>query len=262
MLPTMPARHPVLFIGHGSPMNAIQENAFTRVLVGLGRELPRPRAVLCVSAHWMTEGTWITRMAWPRTIHDFYGFPPELFQVQYPAPGSPEIADQIAAAVPGIHPDEESWGLDHGSWAVLRHVFPAADIPVLQLSLHLQQPAEYHLELGRRLRPLRDQGILIVGSGNVVHNLRRIRWEEDAEPYPWAREFDERVKERISGRDHAALLRTDEDEVARLSVPTAEHYLPLLYVLGASSDDDALRFHFEEIHNASISMRTWTLGAS
>jgi 4,5-DOPA dioxygenase extradiol len=175
---------PALFLGHGSPMNAIENNAFTQRLAGIGARLPQPEAILCISAHWMTEGTWVTHMPHPKTIHDFYGFPDELFRIRYPAPGSAKHAELVAETVGDfkVHLDDEMWGLDHGAWAVLRHLFPKADVPVLQLSLYLAQPPEYHYRLGELLRPLREKGILIVGSGNIVHNLREIRWETHAEP--------------------------------------------------------------------------------
>ncbi|HUP57152.1 MAG TPA: 4,5-DOPA dioxygenase extradiol [Bdellovibrionota bacterium] len=249
---------PVLFIGHGSPMNAITENDYTRRLAELGRELPRPKAILCVSAHWMSEGSWVTGMERPRTIHDFYGFPKELFDIQYPAPGNPAIASLIRAAVkdPEIQLDREMWGLDHGTWSVLRHMYPHADVPVLQLSIYMEQPGEYHLKLGQGLRPLREEGILIVGSGNIVHNLRKIRWEDDAAPFDWAVEFDEWAKRKIAERDFLALARDyGREESGRLSVPTADHYYPLLYTLGASDERDTLKWEYEGMQNASISMR-------
>jgi len=168
-----PDRMPVIFIGHGSPMNAVRDTPFTRKLGELGKRLPRPKAVLCISAHWMTEGTWVTHMQNPKTIHDFYGFPQELFDIQYPAPGDPGTAERISrnSSDPSIHPDNELWGLDHGTWSVLRHMYPAADVPVLQLSLNIIQGPEFHFALGKKLAHLRDEGILIVGSGNIVHNL-------------------------------------------------------------------------------------------
>ncbi len=250
---------PVLFIGHGSPLNAIAENSYTRFLNKLGEELPRPKAVLCISAHWMTEGSWVTHMPRPKTIHDFYGFPQALFDVQYPAPGAPEIAEKIAKLA-GLHLDSEMWGLDHGTWSVLRHLYPKADLPVMQLSLHLEQPASYHYELGKKLRSLREEGILIVGSGNLVHNLRKINWQEDAEPFPWALDFDEWLKEKLMSRDDEALVNNFLDsEAGRLSVPTMEHYLPLLYVLGAAGKDEEMKFLFEEIHHSSIAMRSFSL---
>ncbi len=250
---------PDLFIGHGSPMNAIAENSYTKCLNKLGEELPRPKAILCVSAHWMTEGTWITHMPKPKTIHDFYGFPAALFDVQYPAPGSPEIAEKISK-LGKIILDKEMWGLDHGTWAVLKHIYPKADVPVMQLSLHLEQPPEYHFEMGKKLKSLREQGIMIVGSGNIVHNLRKINWTEKSEPYPWSVEFDLWVKEKLEKREDRALvhdyLKTD---AGKLSVPTPEHYLPLLYVLGASEGEKPT-FVFDEIHYSSIGMRSFVIG--
>ncbi len=258
------ARLPVLFIGHGSPMNAIEDNDYTRSLARLARELPRPRAVLCISAHWLTEGTWVTRMPRPKTIHDFYGFPPALFDVQYPAPGSAEIADLIRQEVsnPTIQPDDELWGLDHGTWSVLRHLYPKADVPVLQLSVYLEMPGEYHLQVGAALRRLREQGVLIVGSGNIVHNLRRIDFESSALPVDWALEFDQWVKQRIDQRDFARLAKDpgEQSRAGKLSVPTPDHWYPLLYVLGASLPEDQLRYEYEGIQNASISMRSLSLG--
>ena len=256
-------RQPVLFVGHGNPMNALLDNPFTRKLGALGARLPRPRAILCVSAHWLSEGSWITHMANPRTIHDFYGFPEELFAVEYNAPGSPEVAEEIAGmvAAPGINLDDEIWGLDHGTWSVLRHLHPQADLPVLQLSIYLAKGSEYHYRLGRLLRPLRERGILIVGSGNLVHNLGRLRWEEGARPYDWAVEFDEWVKVKLEDADHAALLDERAHPVSgRLSIPTPDHWYPLLYVLGAVYGDEEVHFEYEGIDNGSISMRTLSYG--
>ncbi len=254
---------PVLFIGHGSPMNAIETNAFTQALARLGTSLPRPRAVLCISAHWLTEGTWVTHMAQPRTIHDFYGFPKDLFDVQYPAPGSSEVAEIIRAEIlnPSISLDDANWGLDHGTWAVLKHLYPMADVPVLQLSIDARQPPEFHHRLGQQLKVLRDRGVLIVGSGNVVHNLRRVDMDPDAKAFDWAVEFDEWVKGRLLVRDHAALV-TDflKTKAGQMSVPTLDHYLPLLYVLGATENGEALQFEYESMQHASISMRSFQIG--
>lgn len=249
---------PVLFLGHGSPMNAIAENSFTTTLNNLGKNLPTPKAILCVSAHWMTEGTWITEMEKPKTIHDFYGFPKALFDVQYPAPGNPELAKQIRGGImdPKIQGDHEMWGLDHGTWSVLKHMYPKADIPVMQLSLNIAQPAEYHYHVGKTLQHLREKGILIVGSGNIVHNLRQIDWNEQAKPYDWAVEFDEVVKTQINKRDFKSLLTLQNSTIAgKLSVPTPDHYLPLLYILGAANDKDKVEYIYEGMQNASISMR-------
>jgi 4,5-DOPA dioxygenase extradiol len=256
---------PVLFIGHGNPMNAVRDTPFTRTLQQLGKRLPRPRAILCVSAHWMTEGTWITHMRNPKTIHDFYGFPQELFDIQYPAPGAPDTAEQICrdSADPAIHADDEFWGLDHGSWSVLKHMYPQADVPVLQLSLNMTQPSEFHFDLGRKLKRFRDEGILIVGSGNLVHNLRRIDFADDAPPCDWAIEFDTWVKQRLQDGDFNSVVQDARDSAAgKLSIPTFEHWYPLLYALGAADRSEQLRFEYEGIENASISMRCVSLGAS
>jgi 4,5-DOPA dioxygenase extradiol len=246
-------------------MNAIADNAYTRTLNALGKRLPRPKAVLCVSAHWMTEGTWVTAMPKPKTIHDFYGFPEELFAVQYPAPGSPETAEFISGNCGDakINLDREMWGLDHGTWSVLRHLYPAADIPVLQMSLHMEKPASYHFELGRKMRGLRDHGILIVGSGNVVHNLRRIQWDPKAPPFPWAVQFDGWLKERLEKREFEPAIEPIAaiGEPAQMSIPTWEHYFPMHYVLGASTPEEALRFEYEGLENGSISMRSFSFGA-
>jgi len=255
---------PVLFIGHGNPMNALRDTPFTRKLHELGKRLPRPKAVLCVSAHWMTEGTWITHMSNPKTIHDFYGFPQELFDIQYPAPGDPATAERMSreSSDPSIHPDNELWGLDHGTWSVLRHMYPAADVPVLQLSLNIIQGPEYHFALGEKLKYLRREGILIVGSGNIVHNLRRINFAEDAASFDWAIEFDAWVKERLDNRDYSAIVHdATESAAGKLSIPTPDHWYPLLYTLGTTDESDALRFEHEGIENASISMRCLSLGA-
>jgi 4,5-DOPA dioxygenase extradiol len=256
-------RMPVVFIGHGNPMNALRDTPFTRSLQKLGTELPRPKSILCVSAHWMTEGTFVTRMAKPKTIHDFYGFPDELFAVQYPAPGSPKTADHICAEAtdPKIHPDNDGWGIDHGTWSVLKHMYPKADIPVLQLSLYMARPPEYHFALGQHLKKLRDEGVLIVGSGNIVHNLRRIDFDDNAAPFDWAVEFDNWVKQKLENRDYAAITRDATQSAAgKMSIPTWDHWYPLLYTLGAAEEKDQLKFEYEGIENASISMRCLSLG--
>lgn len=256
-------RAPVLFIGHGSPMNAIADNSFTQALSKLQALYPNSKAILCISAHWMTEGSWVTHMEKPKTIHDFYGFPDELFAVQYPAPGCPELAEFMNSKVlnPEAHLDNDMWGLDHGTWSVLRHMFPDANIPVVQLSLDMAQPPEYHYALGTKLKSLRDQGVLIVGSGNIVHNLRKIKWEAQAKPYDWAIEFDEWMKARLLSREIDPMVSEfSKSESGKLSVPTNEHYYPLLYALGASDEKDNLRFEFEGIQNGSISMRTMSFG--
>lgn len=259
MLPQMP----VLFVGHGNPMNAVRHTPFTEALGALGTALPRPKAILCVSAHWLTRGTWVTSMANPRTIHDFGGFPKELFDVQYPAPGDPETAVKIRdeSTEPAIQADAESWGLDHGAWSVLRHMYPKADVPIVQLSIDIQRPPEFHYELGAQLKRLREEGILIVGSGNIVHNLRRVDFSDNVKPYDWTVEFDAWVKDRIEARDDRAIVNdATKSEAGRLSIPTPDHWYPLLYTLGASSAGEALRFEYEGTEHGSISMRTLSLG--
>lgn len=254
---------PALFVGHGSPMNAIEDNSFTKSLTSLGEKIEKPEAILCISAHWMTEGTWITSMEKPKTIHDFYGFPQVLFDIQYPAPGRPDVAEAIRKEIvaPPIHLDNGAWGLDHGTWSILKHMYPKADVPVMQLSLNIGQHPEYHFKLGQELKKLRENGVMILGSGNIVHNLRAIKWERDARPHDWAIEFDEWSKDKLTKRDFKSLqndfLKT---EAGRLSVPTMDHYYPLLYVLGASSPNEELKFEYEEIQNSSISMRAFSFG--
>jgi len=200
---------PIVFVGHGNPMNAVRDTPYTRRLRQMGQGMPRPKAILCVSAHWMTKGTWVTGMEHPRTIHDFAGFPQELFDVEYRASGDPAMAKMVAVKIkdPQIHIDHSEWGIDHGAWSVLTHMFPAADIPVLQLSMDMTQPPDFHFNLGRELKKLRDDGVLILGSGNIVHNLRCIDFDDDAKPFDWAVEFDLWVKERIEVRDFTALVR-------------------------------------------------------
>ena len=249
---------PTLFLGHGSPMNAIEDNDFTQSLQKLGKSLPKPKAILMVSAHWETNGTWVTGMEKPKTIHDFYGFPKELFDVQYPALGAPQMALNVSNAIkePSIGIENNKWGLDHGTWSVLKHIFPNADVPVFQLSLDRNQPISFHFELGKQLSFLREQGVMIMGSGNIVHNLREIAWGEDARPHDWAIEFDEWTKNKLIERDFVSLISDPiKSREGKLSIPTLEHYLPLLYVLGASEKEDRLLFDYEGIQNSSMSMR-------
>jgi 4,5-DOPA dioxygenase extradiol len=253
-------RMPILFVGHGSPMNAIEKNSYTFMLESLAQKIKKPKVILMISAHWMSEGTWVLGMDKPKTIHDFYGFPQELFDIQYSAPGSPETAKFIESSIidPRINNDLELWGFDHGTWSVLRHMYPAADVPVLQMSLNMARSPEYHFNIGQQLSKLRDQDVLIIGSGNLVHNLRRIDWNTHAKPHDWAVEFDAWLKIKLDARDFAALIKDyHKTEAGKLSIPTMDHYLPLHYILGATTSKDELHFEFEELHNASISMRTF-----
>ena len=256
------SRMPAAFIVHGSPMNTLEANAFTRAWRELGRTMPRPRAVLAISAHWFVPSTAVTAMAHPRVIHDFYGFPAELFAFQYPAPGSPEIAEEIVEVVrPGlIELDLDSWGIDHGTWSVLAHVFPAADVPVLQLSIHTDAPLAYHLELGACLAPLRERGVFILGSGNVVHNLRRIDWSYGDRGFDWSDRFDTHVRALMTS-DPAALADVEQHPDYRMAVPTAEPFLPLAYLAGLCSAAGEAALPFAEGRTlGSLSMTSYLLG--
>lgn len=229
-------RHPTLFIGHGSPMNTLEVNGFTQVWRQLGRAIPAPRAILVISAHWYFGATAVTAMARPRTIHDFYGFPQPLFDFQYPAPGAPAIAEEIAELVKPhwVGLDRDQWGLDHGTWSVLAHLYPDADIPVLQLSINALKPLAYHLELATRLAPLRERGILIVGSGNVVHNLGRLQWDNADGGFDWAHRFDDAAVE-LMAHEPSAILKLAEHPDYAAAVPTPDHFIPLLYTAGLAA---------------------------
>ncbi len=252
---------PVLFVGHGNPMNAINDNAYARAWERLGRELIRPKAILCVSAHWEAEATRVSTQADPRTIHDFYGFPQELYDVRYPCTGSPELAEEIIRLSGGGVAPDETWGIDHGTWSVLRRMYPDADIPVVQLSLDYQKTPRRHFELARMLGPLREQGVLIIGSGNLVHNLRRMKFSEDADPYDWAVSFDETVTHLIEERKYDRLIDYSRlGSAAALSIPTNEHYLPLLYVLALARTDEPAAFPVTGIDLGSVSMRAVQFG--
>ena len=253
------SRMPILFIGHGSPMNIVLDNAFTRSLAKLGRELPRPRAILVVSAHWLTRGTYVTCTETHEQIYDFYGFPKELYDVRYPAPGSSADGNTIAQNKEIRCSDE--WGLDHASWAILKHMYPAADIPVLELSLDITRPEEDHYRMARELAPLRVQGFLIIGSGNIVHNLRMIDYDVDAPPYDWAVKFDEKVKELLLARRHDDLIDYGKSlKDAVLAIPTNDHYLPMISVLGMQEPSEEVVFVHESIQHGSISMRCFRIG--
>ncbi|HKR67065.1 MAG TPA: 4,5-DOPA dioxygenase extradiol [Thermoanaerobaculia bacterium] len=251
---------PAIFFGHGNPMNAIESNRYADAWSEIGRTIPRPKAIVCVSAHWYLPGTALTAMPKPRTIHDFGGFPRELYQVQYPAPGDLALCARVQELT-GARFDDE-WGLDHGTWSVLVHVYPNADVPVVQLSIDETQPADVHYELGRRLAPLRDEGVLVMGSGNLVHNLHTYAWgRHPAEPYDWAIRFEARAREWMSAGNHTPLIGYEElGRDATLSAPTPDHYLPLLYVLGAAHEGEEVTYPVEGIDGGSVSMLTVKIG--
>ena len=256
-------RMPILFIGHGNPMNAITDNAWHRSWQQLGKALPKPQAILSVSAHWLTRGTKVTGMVKPKTIHDFGGFPRELFEAQYPAPGAPALAKTTSELVSSttILPDE-SWGLDHGTWSVLLPMYPAADIPVYQLSLDYAQPTTYHYEIGKQLSKLREKGVLIIGSGNLVHNLGQVDWSGGNKVYDWAVEFDSKMSEWISKGDHASILNYQKllGNTATMAHPTYDHLLPLFYVLGLQQKGEELHYFNDQFDMGSISMRSLQIG--
>jgi len=251
---------PALFVGHGSPMNAIEDNEFSKAWEKIGAELPKPKAILCISAHWFVNELAITAMEKPKTIHDFYGFPKELYDVKYPAPGAPQPAEETHKLLidkeAGLNMD---WGLDHGTWSVLCRMFPEAAIPTYQLSINSSMPPEYHFEIGKRIKAFRSKGVLIIGSGNIVHNLPMMK--SDNTPYEWAVEFDNKSEQLIYDRDFESLVNYHNlGKEALLSIPTPDHYFPLLYILGAASKDEEINFFAEGLTLGSISMRSLRIG--
>ncbi|HEU4652497.1 MAG TPA: 4,5-DOPA dioxygenase extradiol [Steroidobacteraceae bacterium] len=256
-------RLPVIFFGHGNPMNALADNEYTRAWRQMGEEVGKPKAILCISAHWYTQATAVTVAERPKTIHDFGGFPRVLFEMNYPAPGDAQLARDVQDLLQPLEVAADvEWGLDHGTWAVLCHVYPQADVPVVQLSIDERLPARDHYEIGRKLAPLRDRGVLIVGSGNLVHNLHAYAWGRHvAEPYDWAVRFESQAKEWMARGDHEPLINYESlGKDAALSAPTPEHYLPLLYVLGAQQPGDSVSFPVAGIDGGSVSMLSVRMG--
>lgn len=255
---------PVLFLGHGSPMNAIEDNQFVRGFKEIVKSITKPKAILCISAHWYIKGTKVMSSAMPRTIHDFGGFPEKLFQVQYPAKGSPELANEVKTMLGSQASLSEDWGLDHGAWSVLIHLYPKADIPVIQLSIDYSKAASFHYELGTLLRKLRNKGVLIVGSGNIVHNLGMIDWqnmEKEDYGYDWAREVQERINQSIEKRDFKYLLQYEKlGKAFQNAIPTPDHYLPLLYTLGMHDKSEDIHFFNDKLLAGSLSMTSLKIG--
>ena len=258
-------KHPVLFIGHGSPMNGIENNEFSQTWVKMGQQIVRPKAVLVISAHWLTRGTHITAMDEPKTIHDFGGFPQALFDVQYPAKGSPELAAATKSLITTTDVGlDHDWGLDHGTWTVVRHMYPDADIPVLQLSIDYGQPPQYHYELAKEITSLRKKGVLIIGSGNMVHNLRMVDWHKLREPeygYDWAIEMNTIFKQKIADGNHQDLINYQSlNKAAMLAIPTPDHYYPLLYTLGLQDKNDNISFFNDKLVGGSLNMTSVKIG--
>lgn len=256
---------PVLFLGHGSPMNAIEENEFVAGFRKAGKELPKPKAILVVSAHWETRGTFVTAMQNPRTIHDFGGFPKALFEVQYPAPGSPELAQETKNTVKKTEIGlDHSWGLDHGAWSVVKHLYPNADIPVIQMSIDHFQTPQYHYELAKELASLREKGVLIIGSGNMVHNLRMVAWDKLNTPnyaFDWALEASDKMKQFILDDDHKQLINfSSQGKPFQLAIPTPEHYIPLLYTLGLKEENETVTLFNDKAIGGSLTMTSVKIG--
>lgn len=255
---------PVLFLGHGSPMNAIEENEFVSGFRNVAKTIPKPNAILCVSAHWETKGTYVTAMAHPPTIHDFGGFPKALFDVQYPAPGSPDLAKETQSLITKTEVGlDDKWGLDHGAWSVIKHLYPAADIPVIQLSIDYSQTPNYHYELAQELKSLREKGVLIIGSGNMVHNLRMVEWRRlhDSFGFDWAIEANEQMKSHILSGDHQPLIHfRSQGRAWDLAIPTPEHYLPLLYSMALREESDSVTLFNDQPVAGSLTMTSVKIG--
>ncbi len=255
-LPDLGHKTPLLFVGHGNPMNAIEDNEFSRTWQKLGADIEKPAAVLCISAHWETDGTFVTAMERPKTIHDFYGFPNELFAVNYPAPGNSILANAAKEIVTKTNVElDNSWGLDHGTWSVLKHIYPAADVPVVQLSIDHNKSPQWHYELANELSVLRKKGILIIGSGNIVHNLRLADWRNPLSAYDWADEMNSKFKVLIANGNYGDLINYRSlGKEAMMAVPTAEHYIPLLYILGLKNENESIEFFNDKTIMGSLSM--------
>jgi 4,5-DOPA dioxygenase extradiol len=258
-------KHPTLFIGHGSPMNGIEDNEFSRTWAKFGQEIPKPKAVLVISAHWLTNGTHVTAMENPKTIHDFGGFPQALFDVNYPAKGSPELAEATSKLITSTKVElDHDWGLDHGTWTVIRHMYPNADIPVLQLSIDFSKPAQYHFDLAKQLKALRNKGVLIIGSGNMVHNLRMIAWDKLQEPefgFDWAIEMNTIFKDKIANSDFQSLINYEKlGAAAKLAIPTPDHYYPLIYSIALQEKQDKITFFNDKLVGGSLNMTSVKFG--
>jgi 4,5-DOPA dioxygenase extradiol len=254
---------PAIFFGHGNPLNALQRNSYTQAWESIGKAIPRPRAILCISAHWYVPETAVTAMDAPRTIHDFGGFPRELYEVEYPAPGDPELAERVASLLAPISVRrDQNWGLDHGTWSVLCHVFPQADVPVVQLSIDETRAPAFHYGAARKLSPLREEGVLIIGSGNLVHNLHTYAWGgHPVEPFDWTVRFEKQARELLLSGDHGPLIEYETlGRDAILAVPTPDHYLPLLYVIALQRKGEQVSFPVEGVDGGSISMLSVQIG--
>jgi len=254
---------PALFIGHGSPMNAIEKNNFTKSLISFGKKIKKPKAILVISAHWTTPGTFVTGSAKPEQIYDFYGFPKELYQIKYSALGNLRLAKKICEQFKNIHIKLNSeWGIDHGAWTVLKHLFPDADVPVIQLSLNFNKTEKEHMAIAKKLSALRQEGVMIIGSGNIVHNLALISWERDDGAAEWAKEFDKKIKEYLLADNKLALANYSDinEDLKERAVPTNEHYLPMLYIIALRQPGEKLSFIYEGFEHRSLSMRSFIIG--